>query len=80
MKRRHSSRVDYHIGRIEGGIVTGSKHPVNNIYLRCTPGKGRRNGIVDMEVTVDEAAAIIHVLSGALLDFTTGKRDILTPK
>jgi hypothetical protein len=78
-KRSKSARVSYKIGYFEGGTVRGSEHPRNNIYLLIS-GRRKQNGMpIEVDLTIDEAAAVIQVLGTAILDYTVGKRDLLKP-
>ena len=74
---KHSCKILYEKGLFEAGTVQGSMHPRNNIYLRYKSGVNSRYEHV--EVTVDEAAAIIACLSHAIIEVTNKKRDELSP-
>jgi hypothetical protein len=76
-KTKVSTKAAYKIGSFEAGLVTHSAHPVNNIYLKIFDKNRRRS---EMDLTVDEAAAIIHVLGAAIIDYTVSLREVLTPK
>ena len=76
-KKKVSWRVRYRGSSfIEAGLVRGSKHPRNNIYL-ISDVKGAYRGAC---YTVDEAADMIKVLAAAISDATWNKRDELAPK
>jgi len=66
----------YKKGGIEAGLVKGSFHPRNNIHLRFIKRSGKFEG---MDLTVDEAGAVISCLGAAIMDYTFGKREMLKP-
>ena len=71
-----SLKHKYKVGGFEAGMVKGSKHPRNNIWLKIS---GRANKYEKFDFTIDEAAAIISCLSCAIVDYTHDKRDLLKP-
>ena len=70
MKAKKVCRVTYRKGFIESGFCFSrvKNHEDNNIYLRM---KNIDSDCTYMEITVDEAASVIHVLSTAILDKTS---------
>ena len=64
------------VGGFQAGIVNGSAHPRNNIYLKIIGNDGKYD---EIDFTVDEAAAIINVLASAIAQYTQPKRDVLAP-
>jgi hypothetical protein len=76
-KKRVSCRIKYPGGSfIEAGLIVGSIHPRNNIYI-VADDKGSYRGCA---YTVDEVADVIKVLAAAISDATWNKRDELAPK
>ena len=71
-----SAKASYKLGGFEAGLVKGSAHPRNNVYLKIYRAKEK----AEFDLTVDEAAAIVHVLGAAIMDWTHDKRDELSPR
>ncbi|MDE2098535.1 MAG: hypothetical protein KGL39_14875 [Patescibacteria group bacterium] len=72
-------RVSYEEGYIEAGFYFGPQkkgHEENNIFLRLKNFEKKELGF---DITIDEAAAIIHVLAACILDKTVGIREKLKP-
>ena len=80
MKKEKCVRVKYRKGYVESGFCFRryKNHEDNNIYLKM---KNIDDDETYMEVTVDEAASMIHVLSAAILDKTSSPeiRKLLAP-
>ena len=79
MKRKIRKSLGHYYkggGGFVAGLVKGSKHPRNNIYLKFI---GRKNKYEEFDLTIDEAAAIISSLGSAIMDYTHDKRELLKP-
>lgn len=69
MKKQLVCRINYRSGYAEAGLFTRKKtykgHAVNVIYLKMR-NHDRKDSVSEWELTIDEATAIIHVLSWPL--------------
>lgn len=74
-KTDESGKESWKNGSISAGLVTGSKHANNNVYLKLSTGKRH----VTYDFTIDEAAAIIATLGRAICHYTSYRREILAP-